>query len=174
MFYRILIYIVTAFLIGGAGYYFREAGIPDLIIKNFSQDKKGVGVSALEVFSGTYQCDSKSGCDNIIHLILQEDTTLDITATIDGEDISLGQGTWGIGRNGAMVLVIERKPDNATSSYPSSLIVNKISSLKLSNFSTKKGLLPGMDTNPTFTRIKGDVPTDAVPDPSSNTEQGTE
>lgn len=174
MFYRILIYVVTAFLIGGAGYYFRKAGVPDLIVKNFSQDTKAVGVSALEVFSGMYECDTDSGCRDTIYISLQEDTTLDITATIDGQDIFLGRGTWGIGKNGSMVLLIERKPDNATTTYPSSLIINKISSLKLSNFSTKKPLLPGMDNNPTFTRIRGSEPSPLEPSSDSGHEDNFE
>lgn len=174
MFYRLLIYVVTALLIGGAGYYFRQAGIPDLIIKNFSQDKKGVGVSALEVFSGTYECSMDSGCRNNIYLVLEEDTTLDITATINGEEVFLGQGTWGIGKNGSMVLLIERKPENATSTYPSSLIVNKISSLRLSNFSNKKALLPGMDVNPIFTRIKGGTPSTDTTSQTSDSKDETE
>lgn len=154
MFYKSLIYFVTVLLIGAAGYYFHKTGIPELIVKTFPEDKKTTGVSALEVFSGTYKCTGESGCHNPIQIVLEEDTTMDIVATVDGEDISLGQGTWGIGKNGTMVLLIERKPDMATSSYPSSLIINKISSLRLANFSTRKGLLPGMDTNPVFNRVQ--------------------
>lgn len=154
MFYRILIYVVTAFLIGGAGYYFQKEGVLDLIAKNSSQDKGAVGSTAFEVFSGTYVCSEASGCDNDIKFVLQEDTSMDIIGEVNGEDVSLGQGTWGIGKNGSMILLIQRKPDNATSTYPSSLIINKISTLRLSDFSTKKSLLSGMSANSIFTRIR--------------------
>lgn len=154
--YKILIYSITILLIGGAGYYFHLAGVPDLIVQNATGDRKASGVSAIEVFSGTYECDTDSGCNTVTRLILQDDTTLDIVGTIDGQDFSFGQGTWGIGNNGSLILLIQRKPDTATTSYPSSLIANKISSIKLAGFSTKKGLLPGMK-NPIFTRVRTDT-----------------
>ena len=148
--YRNLIYTVAFILIGGAGYYFHSIGVPDLIING--GDKRSNGVSALEVFSGTYVCDSNSGCQNITRIILQEDTTLDIIETVEGQDISLAQGTWGIGGGGALVLKFQSR-EGFSSSSPSSLIVKKISIVKLTGFSNSKGLYPGM-VNPTFTREK--------------------
>lgn len=166
--YKALIYSVTALLIGGAGYYFHLAGVPDLVVQNATGDRKASGVSAIEVFSGTYECDTASGCTTVTRLILQEDTTLDIVGIVDGQDFSFGQGTWGIGNNGSLILLIQQKPDYATSSYPSSLIANKISSFKLAGFSKKKGLLPGM-TNPIFTRSKVETP--PVTSPTSETQE---
>lgn len=149
--YKGLIVVVTLILIGGAGYYFKQAGVPDLVVSDVSREGThgGYGVSAVEVFSGEYECIESSGCKNKTKIILAQDTTLDITATIDGEEVSLGQGTWGIGTNGALVIVLQ-------SGKPNSLIANKISTFKISGFSKKKGLFPGME-DPIFTRIK---PTD--------------
>lgn len=146
--YRNLIYTVTLILIGGAGYYFHSIGVPDLIIHG--EDKRGNGVTSFEVFSGTYVCDSDSGCSNVTRIVLQEDTTLDIIETVDGQDISLAQGTWGIGGGGALILKFQSR-EGFSSSSPSSLIVKKVSIVKLTGFSNGKGLYPGMD-NPTFTR----------------------
>jgi hypothetical protein len=154
-FYKALIYSMMTLLIGGAGYYFHLAGVPDLIIQNASGDPKSAGVSAMEVFSGTYECTSISGCGTITRIVLQDDTTMDIIGTNDGQDFSLGQGTWGVTKTGSLIFTIQIKPDFATSSYPSSLVANKISSMKIWGFSKKKTLLPGMN-NPIFTRVKAD------------------
>jgi hypothetical protein len=154
-FNKILIYSMMTLLIGGGGYYFHLAGVPDLIV-NASGDERTAGVSAMEVFSGTYECDGTSGCETVTRIILQEDTTMDIIGTVDGQDFSFGQGTWGVTKSGALIFLIQTKPANATSSYPSSLIANKISSMKIWGFSKKKTLLPGMN-NPIFTRVKADT-----------------
>ena len=148
--YKGLIVIVTLILIGGAGYYFKQAGVPDLVVSDISREGAhgGYGVSAVEVFSGEYECVEKSGCRNKTRMILGQDTTFDITANIDGEEVSLGQGTWGIGTNGALVIVLQ-------SGKPALLIASKISILRISGFSTKKGLFPGME-NPTFIRVQSD------------------
>lgn len=150
--YKYLIIAVVFFLIGGAGYYYRESGVGDLVTQDIVQDKngKGYGVSAIEVFSGMYECTATNGCRDTTRISLQQDTGADIIATIDNQEISLGRGTWGIGNDGSLVLIIQRT--TISSSTPSSLIAKKISTLKLSGFSTKRGLFPGM-TNPTFLRI---------------------
>lgn len=148
MSYRQLIYLVAILLIGGAGYYFHTAGVPELIAKG-SDDRRGNGVSAVEVFAGIYECNQESGCAYPIKIMLQQDTTLDIVASVDGEDVSLAQGTWGIGGGGSMVFIFAK----ASSTAPGTLIVNRINTVKLAGFSSKKGLLPGME-NPVFTRIE--------------------
>ncbi len=153
MFYRYLIYLVAFFLIGGAGYYFHLVGVPDLIVSDIkNDDNRGNGASATQVFSGTYVCDHDSGCEHTTRIILEEDTTLDIITTIDGQDTSLAQGTWGVGTGGALIFKFNNNGDFSSTS-PSSLIAKKVSSLKITGFSTTKGLYPGMK-NPTFTRIE--------------------
>lgn len=146
--YKGLIVLVAFLLIGGAGYYFEKAGVPDLVVQDINRDgaRGGYGVSAVEVFSGEYECVENTGCKNKTRIVLGQDTTLDITAVVDGEDVSLGQGTWGIGTNGALVIVLQN-------TNPSSLIAKKISTLRITGFSQKKGLFPGM-TNPTFKRVQ--------------------
>lgn len=145
--YKALIALVTVVLIGGAGFYFNAVGVPDLIARDLESGKDGktYGVSAVEVFSGAYECIEKTGCKNTTRLILQQDTTLDITALVDGQEVSLGQGTWGIGTNGALTVILQN-------SEPGSLIAKKITTLTISGFSTRKGLFPGME-NPTFNRV---------------------
>ncbi len=148
--YKGLILVVTLLLIGGAGYYFKQAGVPDLVVKDIKNDNQsgGYGVSAVEVYSGEYECVENTGCKNKTRIVLGQDTTFDIVATINDQEVSLGQGTWGIGTNGALVIVLQN-------TNPNSLIAKKISTLKISGFSEKKGLFPGMK-DPTFTRIKSD------------------
>jgi hypothetical protein len=148
--YKGLIVAVALFLIGGAGYYFKQAGVPDLVVQDIKNDKgtRGYGVSAIEVYSGEYECVEHTGCKNRTRIILGQDTTFDIIANIDGQDVSLGQGTWGIGTNGALVIVLQN-------TNPNSLIAKKISILKISGFSEKKGLFPGMK-DPTFVRTKAE------------------
>lgn len=145
--YKGLIVLVTVILIGAAGYYFKQAGVPALIVSDISREGPhgSYGVSSIDVFSGEYECVEKSGCKNKTRIVLAQDTTFDIVANIDGTDVSLGQGTWGIGGNGTLVIILP-------SSKPSTLIAKKISTLKISGFSTKKGLFPGME-NPTFNRV---------------------
>ncbi len=149
--YKGLILVITLLLIGGAGFYFKKVGVPDLVVQDINREgtRGGYGVSAVEVFAGEYDCVESTGCKNKTRIILAQDTTLDITATVDGEEVSLGQGTWGIGTNGALVIILQN-------TNPNSLIAKKISTLKISGFSKSKGLFPGMD-NPTFFRVQ---PTD--------------
>ncbi len=146
--YKGLIVAVALLLIGGAGYYFKQAGVPDLVVQDINRDgqRGGYGVSAIEVYSGEYECVENTGCKNKTRIVLGQDTTFDIVAEVDGQDVSLGQGTWGIGTNGALVIVLHN-------TNPNSLIAKKISTLKISGFSEKKGLFPGMK-DPTFTRVK--------------------
>jgi hypothetical protein len=146
--YKGLIVLVTVFLIGGAGYYFKKAGVPDLVVKDIKEDggtRTGYGVSAIEVYSGEYECVENTGCENKTRIVLGQDTTFDITANVNGEEVSLGQGTWGIGTNGALVIVLQN-------TNPNSMIAKKISTLRISGFSTKKGLFPGM-IDPIFNRV---------------------
>jgi hypothetical protein len=148
--YRNLIYTVTAILIGGAAYYFHTAGVPGMITNG--GDKRGNGVSAIEVFSGVYTCGATDGCETETKLVLQQDTTLDIISIVDNEQVSLGQGTWGIGKGGSLVFVINRS-DGAS---PTSLIAKKVTHMKIEGFPTKKKLFPGME-NPSFTRVREEV-----------------
>ena len=146
--YKGLIVAVTVLLIGGAGYYFKQAGVPDLVVKDIKEDggsRAGYGVSAVEVYSGEYECVEHTGCENKTRIVLGQDTTFDITANINDEEVSLGQGTWGIGTNGALVIVLQN-------TNPNSLIAKRITTLRISEFSTKKGLFPGM-VNPIFNRV---------------------
>lgn len=151
--YKGLIIAVTLLLIGGAGYYFREQGLPSLVAQNFSQggNGKNYGVSAIQVFSGLYECSENGGCKNVTQLVLEDDTTLDINAIIDGQMVGLGQGTWGIGHDGSLVLMLHQT-DPVAGGVPRSLIAKKISTLRLSGFSNSKALFDGM-SNPTFIRI---------------------
>lgn len=156
MFYRYLIYLVVFFLIGGAGYYFHSAGVPDLIVSDIQHDdRRGNGASASSVFSGTYLCEKSSGCEYPTRIILEEDTTVDVIATIDGQDVSLGQGTWGVGGGGALVFKFQTS-GSFSSTSPSSLVAKKVSIVKITGFSTTKGIYPGMQ-NPTFTRIQDET-----------------
>lgn len=150
--YKALISAVILLLIGCAGYYFKKAGVPDLVVQDINRDggRGSYGVSAIEVYSGEYECVENTGCKNRTRIILGQDTTFDITAVVDGQEVSLGQGIWGIGTDGTLVVKIP-------SAKPSSLIAKKISTLRISGFSTKKGLFPGME-NPTFIRIQSSDP----------------
>lgn len=154
--YKQLIYGVAALLIGGAAFYFNQAGVPSLVASG-QNDRRGSGVSAAEVFSGIYLCNETSGCTRPIKIILEDDTTLDIMTTNDeGMEISLGQGTWGVGAGGAIVMII-RNSDSPEVNYPSSLIASNVNSMVITGFSKKKALLPGMET-PIFKRIKEAAP----------------
>lgn len=146
--YKGLIVVVTLFLIGGAGYYFKQAGVPDLVVQDINRDgsRGSYGASAIDVYSGEYECVEKTGCEHKTRMVLGQDTTFDIVATIDNQEVSLGQGTWGIGTNGALIIVLQNTD-------PNSLIAKKISTLRISGFSERKGLFPGMK-DPTFVRVK--------------------
>lgn len=146
--YKGLIVMVALLLIGGAGFYFKKAGVPDLVVQDINRQGShgGYGVSAIEVYSGEYECVENTGCKNKTRIVLGQDTTFDIVATIDNQEVSLGQGTWGIGTNGALVIILQN-------TNPNSLIAKKISTLRISGFSEKKGLFPGM-TDPTFNRVR--------------------
>lgn len=163
--YKGLIIGVALLIVGGALYYFQAQGTTSLISQGVKQGANGksYGVSAMEVFSGLYECKEDSGCKYETKLLLEDDTTLDITATIEGQEVSLGQGTWGIGKDGSLVLVLQTT-DSVAGGPPRSLIAKKISSLRISGFSNKKSLFQGM-TNPTFVRVKNDDAQKPSPQP---------
>lgn len=137
-------------IVGGAAYYFHVAGIPDLLL-NGSNDRRGNGVTAAQVFSGVYLCDESSGCKYPIRLILEDDTTVDIIASKDGGESSLGQGSWDVNKSGGITMQI-RNPLATDPNYPSSITATKVSSTKITGFSSKS-LLPGME-DPVFKRTK--------------------
>lgn len=150
--YKGLIIGTVVVLIGGALYFFAKEGGLSLIGKSVSGDSKGYGASAMQVFSGLYECTEKTGCKHPTRLSLEEDTTLDVVATIDGQEVGLGQGTWGIGTDGSLILVLQSTDENL-GGVPRSLIAKKISTLKITGFSNKKSLFSWMN-NPSFMRIK--------------------
>lgn len=161
--YKTLIVGAGSLLIGLGLFFFHQAGVPDLIaqdIENGGKSGRG-GVSAFEVFSGVYECIAASGCKNPTRIILEQDTTADVVAVIDNQDVNLGQGTWGIGSNGALILMLKDTSEQTTKS----IIAKKITTIRISNFSTKKPLYPGME-NPTFTRIGERHEKDTVKDTS--------
>jgi hypothetical protein len=153
MSYRNFIYLVTILLIGAAGYYFNSAGVPDLIVNGATNDdNRGSGVGAVEVFSGIYECNEEHGCKTLTRMKLAQDTSLDIVSVVGDQEVSLAQGTWGVGKGGAIVMLFSfHVPDG-----PPSLIANKTSSVKIGGFSKSKGLFEGMD-NPTFVRTGDEV-----------------
>jgi hypothetical protein len=149
--YRHLITGAILLLVGTGLYFFHQSGASELVANDIERGGKGHGVDALEVFSGAYICDETSGCQGKTKLILEKDTTLDINYIDEnGQEANLGQGTWGIGSNGAAIFLLQTL---ASSTYPKSLTANKVSIMKISGFSNKKKLFPGMK-DPVFTRIK--------------------
>lgn len=154
--YKALIGIVAFFLIGGAGYYFQAAGVPDLVTQDIRQGGAGksYGVSAIEVYSGVYECDQTSGCTNVTRIILGQDTTLDIVAIVDGQETSYGQGSWGIGSSGSLNFLLNTT-GSAPAGSPLSFIAKKVSTLRISGLYAKKGIYPDMK-DPVFTRIQTD------------------
>jgi hypothetical protein len=151
--YKYLVVGVLFCTIGGAGYYLKKSGGADFLVKAMSQNSEGVSLT--EVFSGTFECTSELGCDGVTKLFLNPDATVEVlrVASDENDSETLGKGTWGVAHSGAIVLLLD-KPRNASSTYPTSITVKQVSVLRLSNFSTKKKLFPGMD-NPTFKRTGG-------------------
>lgn len=151
--YKLLIVAVTLMLVGGAGYYFHAAGVPDLVTQDIRNggNGKSYGTSAIEVYSGVYECTANTGCTNTTRLVLGQDTTLDVIATIDGQDASYGQGSWGIGANGSLIFLLNTT-GSAPEGSPLSFIAKKVSTLRISNLYAKKGIYPDMK-DPVFTRI---------------------
>jgi hypothetical protein len=147
--YKYLVISVVFFIVGGAGYYFNSSGGSKMLLQAFSQNQ---GVTTSEVFSGLYECTDETGCGKITHLALKSDGSLDILEITEEDTMSLGKGTWGVTHNGSMVLLLD-KPKTATTTYPTSITVKEVSIMKLSNFSSKKKLFPGM-MNPVFKRIE--------------------
>lgn len=147
--YKKLIYAVTIMLIGAAAFYFNRAGVTGLVI-NGSGDNRGNGVGAAEVFSGTYICSITSGCTNLTKIILDEDTTVTLVAVINGQETPLGQGSWGVGTDGSIIMKLQN-PGLDIENYPSTLIAKRASSIRITGFSTKRPLFDGMK-NPIFNR----------------------
>ena len=144
--YKYLIIAVVFFIVGGAGYYFNSSGGSKLLVAAISEGKEGV--SSSEVFSGVYECTTETGCNGITHLALNPDGAAEVLA-VSEETVPLSKGTWGVAHGGSMVLLFEKA---ASSTYPTSITIKQVSIMKLSNFSTKKKLFPGM-FNPTFKRV---------------------
>ncbi len=153
--YKYLVIGASLLIILAAGYYFNTTGGSDLVAQAVTQGTSdSEGVSAEQVFSGTYECGASSGCLIETKFILNDDTTLEVTASVEEnyeiKESVLGQGSWGIGNGGALVLMLNKEL-NASSSYPTSIIAKKITNLVITDFSTKKSLYPWMK-NPVFKR----------------------
>lgn len=145
---------VTILLLGGAAYYFNRTGGADLLVQAVAQGDATGGVSATEVYSGTYTCTSESGCEKKLFLILNGDTTLEIQEQLsidegDGRK-TIGTGSWGVGNGGAIIFLVDAITTDNKKGF--SLIAKKVSSLKISAFSNPKNFYPGMK-DPEFTRI---------------------
>jgi hypothetical protein len=148
--YKYLIVAVIIFVGGGAGYYFNSSGGSKLLLQAVSQESSGV--SSSEVFSGLYECTGDTGCGGITQLSLKQDGTVEVLDVLDETTSNpIGKGTWGVVHNGSIVLLLQ-KPVLASSSYPTSIVVKQVSIMKLSDFSSKKKLFPGM-IDPVFKRI---------------------
>ncbi len=148
-------YIAYSFIICvllGVGYYAHTLTGQDLIIQAVTtSDAANSGVPATEIFSGRYQCASDSGCSHTTLLKLHDDTTMEISSQTDAGEVLLGKGTWGVGRNGVLIFLVQPTPEGSSSTAGFSLIAKKATTLNISDFSSKKNLYPWM-SNPNFRR----------------------
>ncbi len=152
--YKYLILGITLCILGGAGYYFNSSGGSDLIVRAITQSDDTYDTSALEVFSGTYECTEDSGCSTSMKLILNTDTSLKLVEVTEGDEVVIGTGLWGIGKSKSLVFIINPITTGSTS-VSISLIAKKVEGLALSEFSSKKTLYSGM-INPSFKRISNE------------------
>lgn len=151
--YKSLIVGMSVLLIGLAGFFLQKGGLGGLLVNGAHENGESLseGSSAAEVFSGIYECNQKSGCKNLSHLFLNDTKMLNLNATINGQNVTLGEGHWDVRKDGSMVLVFQ-KTDETFGGVPRSIIAKKISILKIKGFSNNKALFDGM-SNPTFVRV---------------------
>lgn len=150
--YKYLIVGVTFLVLGGAGYYFNSSGGSELMVQAISSgDAVHDGVTGIEVYSGTYECTMDDGCLSSTYLILNSDTTLEISQENEVGHQTLFTGSWGIGNSGILVFIID--PVTIGTTTPGfSFVAKKVSTLTISNFSNAKKLPEGMAAS-VFTRI---------------------
>ena len=149
--YKFLIIASILFIIGSAVYFLNSSEGSDILVQALVEnDPRNQGVSGINVYSGVYECTLDSGCLQTTSLILRDDTT----SEIEGEFKPLGRGTWGVGKNGALVFLLDPKSLDLPSPR-FSLVAKKVTTMNISDIGSKKNLYPGM-TNPTFKRVSNE------------------
>lgn len=149
--YKYMIIAITFLVLGYAGYYFNSSGGGDMVTHAISQTVSSQeGVTLSQLFSGVFICAQKDGCAKPVHIILDDDTTFELfyTEPESDERVPVAQGTWGIGKNNKLILIIDRRFSLA--SVPGSLYAS-IDTMKIKEFSKKKPLYDWM-VSPVFTR----------------------
>lgn len=153
--YKYLIVGVTFLVLGGAGYYFNSSGGGDLVAQAIVNGDGAKGGTSAELYSGTYECTSDTGCETPYLFILNDDTTFEVLEVVGTEEEDtkklISTGSWGLGSGGTIVFLIDAIPSENKVSF--SIIAKKITSLKISDFTNTKKLYPGMKS-PIFKRIK--------------------
>jgi hypothetical protein len=149
--YKYMIIGLTLLTLGYAGYYFNTSGGGDLLTKAITQTIEAQeGVTIAQLFAGEYECAKEDGCDNPVKIILVDDTTFELlyTEKESDEETLAAQGTWGVGNNNKLILLVDKR--FSLPAVPSS-IYGIIDTLKIKELSKKKQLFTWM-TNPIFTR----------------------
>jgi hypothetical protein len=142
---------LTLLILGYAGYYFTNSGGGDLLTKAITQTiESQEGVTVAQLFSGEYECIESDGCQYPVKIVLLDDTTFELfyTQTETGDEIPVAQGTWGVGKNNKLILLVDKRFSLAT--LPNS-IYGVIDTIKIRDFSKKTQLFAWME-NPIFTR----------------------
>lgn len=158
--YKYLIVGVMLLIMGYAAYYFNTSGGSALLTKAATQSiESRDGVSVAQLFSGEYVCEEEDGCTYPVKIILIDDTTFELfyTVTETQEEIAVAQGTWGVGTNNKLILLVDKRLSQP--SVPGSLS-GKIDTIKIREFAKKKDLFDWMK-NPTFTRTGSSEPGDS-------------
>ncbi len=147
---------LTFLILGYAGYYFRASGGSDMLTKAITQTIEAQeGVTIAQLFSGEYECIEEDGCQYPVKIILLDDTTFELfyTQTDTGEEVPVAQGTWGVGKNNKLILLVDKRFSLAT--VPNS-IYGVIDTIKIRELSKKTQLFAWME-NPIFTRTRAAV-----------------
>lgn len=155
--YKYMIVGLTLLILGYAGYYFTTSGGGDLLTKAITQSiESQEGITVAQLFSGEYECIEEDGCQYPVKIVLLDDTTFELfyTQTETGEEIPVAQGTWGVGKNNKLILLVDKRFSLAT--VPNS-IYGVIDTIKIRELSKKTQLFAWME-NPIFTRTKADLP----------------
>jgi hypothetical protein len=142
---------LTFLILGYAGYYFNTSGGGDMLTKAITQTIEAQeGVTVAQLFSGEYLCVDRDGCQYPVKIILLDDTTFELFYTLPetDEEVPVAQGTWGVGKNNKLILLVDKRFSLAT--VPNS-IYGVIDTIKIREFSKKSQLFSWMD-NPIFTR----------------------
>ncbi len=106
--YQTIVLGLGFLLLVGGGYLIKNVDSEGVVTTSLASPAEASSVLTLESLSGTYICDSSSGCENPRILDLSADGSVHMNTTYEnGVEVLNEDGTWSIGINNRPVILLK-------------------------------------------------------------------